>query len=127
MILGSKHLKGFDYARVGALRSDFPKKKAVGAAYIEGSKIIIAGNSTKTSPVAKRYGSRYERLHAEMNCLQGIDASGGELYVYREHRNGKIALARPCTVCIPLLLEHGCRHVFYTTEDGYSYLDLRSL
>jgi deoxycytidylate deaminase len=129
MEIGSRHLAGFRYAKLGAERSDFPnKRKRVGAAYIDGGRIVLASNMLKTAPVAKSLGSRYERIHAEMNCLQGIeDASNGELYIYREHANGKIAMARPCEFCIPLLQEHGCRHIFFTTDEGYSYLDMRSL
>jgi tRNA(Arg) A34 adenosine deaminase TadA len=125
----NKHIKGFAYARLGALRSDFPhKKKQVGAAYVDGSRIIIASNSLKTAPIAKRYGSRYFRLHAEMNCLQGIsDCSSGTLYVYREHKDGTFAMSRPCDICIPLLKQLGCRRVYYTTEGGAASLDLRSL
>jgi deoxycytidylate deaminase len=129
MEIGSKHLRGFDYARLGSQRSDFPAtRKCVGAAYVDGPRIIIASNMLKTAPIAKRYGSIYERIHAEMNCLQGIDdPSGGELYVYRETANGNTAMARPCEFCMKLLIERGCRHVYFTTNTGYEYLDTRSL
>jgi deoxycytidylate deaminase len=129
MEIGSRHLAGFKYARLGSERSDFPnKRKQVGAAYIDGNRIVIASNMLKTAPIAKRLGSIYSRMHAEMNCLQGIeDCSNGELYIYREHANGKIALARPCEYCLPLLQDRGCRHIFFTTDTGYEYLDMRSL
>lgn len=97
-------------------------KKHVVAAYIEGSKIIIHSNDCKTSPIAKMYGSRWERLHAEHAVLRGVDdGSKGKLFVYRETKNGRLAFSRPCEFCLPFLRKKKIKKVCYTTPDGYAW------
>ena len=94
-------------------------------------------NLSKTSPVQKKYNRernysinasflRTNCLHAEVNCLNkiknlDIDFSRANLFVYREHKDGTTALARPCKACRAFAKDLGIKHIFYTTEDGYAY------
>lgn len=97
-------------------------KRHVVAAYIEGPKIIIHSNDIKTSPVAKAYGSRWERLHAEHCVLRGVDdASSGKLYIYRERKDGTLAMARPCQFCIPFLKDKHIKKICYSTNGGFAW------
>jgi tRNA(Arg) A34 adenosine deaminase TadA len=127
MDFSARHLRGFSYAKQGFLDSDYTKRP-VGAAYIERGRIIIASNTIKTAPIAKALGSYWERLHAEMCCLQGLDnCKDGELYIYRARRDtNELANSRPCQFCLPHLKTKNLRHVYYTNVNGFNYLDLRN-
>jgi hypothetical protein len=83
----------------------------------------------KTSPIASKLGSFHGRMHAEMSVLAGIaDGSQGELYVVREKANGKMGMAKPCAFCQSMLHEKNIRHVYFSTDDdGFDYLDMRTL
>ena len=61
-----------------------------------------------------------------MACLSkirylDIDFSKVKLYVYREHKNGVKALARPCPACQQMIKDMGIQEVWFTTENGFGY------
>lgn len=104
-------------------------------AVYKGSIIGTAWNSNKTSPLQAKYNvyryapddSLLPKNHAETALLQKIRWKFGnsiqwdrvEIYIYREYKDGRLALSRPCDSCIHMLKEFGIRKVFYTTSDGY--------
>lgn len=131
MASDSMHQRNFKKAKNASYLSDFPTHH-LGAVITYGSKVIAVGyNSTKTNPIQKYYNT--ERgfdpdtknngmIHAEMACLiqtkdLNIDWSKTSIYIYREHKNGKPALAKPCAACQKALQERGVKNIYYTTED----------
>ena len=48
-----------------------------------------------------------------------INFSEIEIYVYRETKGGRKALAKPCAACTKALRDLGIKKVCYTTNDGY--------
>ena len=40
--------------------------------------------------------------------------------MYREHKDGTLAMARPCSRCLAVIKSLGIRKIKYTTEDGYA-------
>ena len=42
-----------------------------------------------------------------------------EIYVYRETKSGKRAMARPCAACTKALKDLGIKKICYTTDDGF--------
>lgn len=127
----SLHQRNFRKARNASMLSDFPTHH-LGAVLTYGSKVIAVGyNSSKTNPIQKHYNT--ERgfdpntknngmLHAEMACLVqtrdlDIDWSKVSIYIYREHKDGSYALAKPCPACQKALEERGIKKIYYTTED----------
>lgn len=117
--------------------SDFPRYKLGAIVIYKGSILAHGNNSCKTSPVQKKYNKErnYKTeasfkhtncTHAEVNCLNkikylDIDFSKTSLFVYREHKNGTKALARPCPACSKMIRDIGIKNVYYTTENGYAY------
>ena len=64
-------------------------------------------------------------LHAEMSCLMqikdmDIDFNKVELYVYRENKNGIIAISRPCGACMKMIDRLGIKKIHYTTNGGFA-------
>lgn len=64
------------------------------------------------------------RAHCETNLYRkirylDIDFSDVVIYIYREHRDGTLAMSAPCKSCERLLHDMGIRTVCYTVEGGY--------
>ena len=111
------------------------KQTKLGCVLVDKHRIISSGHnsSTRCSPLQKqmdtaRFGFPDQRkglVHAETACLlplirQGYDMSRSDLYIVRRHRNGSLALSRPCPGCMSLLRASGVRRVFFSVEGGFS-------
>jgi deoxycytidylate deaminase len=79
-------------------------------------------NQTKTHPKIKKY-SDLKTLHAEMSALFKIKNKSilkdCTMVIYREHRNGVMANAKPCEVCTEMLRDYGITQVIYSTPNGW--------
>ena len=111
------------------------KQTKLGCVLVDKHRIVSSGHnsSTRCSPLQKqmdisRFGfpDKHRGLvHAETACLlplirQGYDMSRSDLYIIRRHRNGSLALSRPCPGCMSLLRANGVRRVFFSVEGGYA-------
>lgn len=131
MKLTSSHRAYFRVAKAMSKFSDFPKIQ-VGCCAVYKHKIISSGyNSMKTNPVQKRLNIyRFDEetpatLHAEISCLlplinrRDIDFRDVSLYIYREYKNGRLAISKPCLSCMALIRELGIRKIYYSGNDSY--------
>lgn len=134
MTISKSHRCYFEAAKACAQLSDFPRVK-IGCVAVSGHNIISSGyNQTKTAPIQKKLNkyrfteddsSTHHAIHAEVNALKplmgrkDIDFKNIELYVYREYKNGDLAMARPCPSCIALIRSLGVRHLYYTGSNSY--------
>lgn len=127
----------FQLARECSLKSDYTGggRAHIGAIVSYKGTVLAKGwNTDKTHTAQSRYnvyrykdcGNHYlpSKCHAEQSVLQkikylDIDFSKVKLYVYREFRDGKLAMCRPCPSCMAAIKEMGIKHIFYTTESGY--------
>ena len=75
----------------------------------------VLGLATGSSPLGT-----YKQL-IEWYKKGDIDFSKVKLYVYREHKNGVKALARPCPACQKMIKDMGIKEVWFTTENGFGY------
>jgi deoxycytidylate deaminase len=136
MRLSKSHRAYFEAARSVAQLSDFPRIK-IGAVAIYKHRIVSSGcNSIKTDTLQKKYNIyRFTEeskhcQHAELACLKpligrkDIDFKNVELYVYREYKNGDLAMCRPCPSCLALIRSLGIRHIHYTGDKSYIYEEL---
>lgn len=105
----------------------------VGCVIVNKHRIISSGNNsaTKCHPIQKDLDTREfncecaGKVHAESDaiiyCLKNnIDLKNATIYVYREHRDGSFANARPCSRCMSLIKKYGIRKIKYTTDMGYA-------
>ena len=131
MELSKSHRAYFKAAKAISELSDFPKVK-IGCCAVYKHKIISSGcNSMKTNPTQKRLNAHRfsvdtpHTIHAELACLlplinrKDIDFSNVSVYIYREYKNGNLAIARPCDSCMSLLKELRIRHIYYTGDCSY--------
>ena len=131
MKLTKSHKAYFKTAKAISELSDFPKVK-IGCCAVYKHKVISSGcNSMKTNPTQKRLNShRFDddtpaTLHAEISCLlplinrKDIEFRDVSLYIYRQYKNGKLTLSRPCPSCMALIRELGIRKIYYSGNDSY--------
>ena len=103
----------------------------VGAVVTMGSRIISSGSNSQSrchglqAKLDKEMFGDESRgpRHAELDALlplirRGVDLSNAALYVYRQHKNGTLACARPCSRCEKLIRSAGLKRIFYTVENG---------
>lgn len=103
----------------------------VGAVVTMGSRIISSGSNSQSrchglqAKLDKEmFGCESNGpLHAEVDALlplirKGVDLSNAAIYVYRQHKNGVMACARPCERCEKLIRMAGLKRIFYTVENG---------
>ena len=131
MELSKSHRAYFKAAKAMSELSDF-KQHHVGAVAVCGHKIISSGyNSNKTNPTQKRLNiHRFNvdtpaTIHAEVACLlplinrKEINFSDVSLYIYREYKNGRPALSKPCPSCMALIRQLGIRRLYYSGDNSY--------
>ena len=108
------------------------KRQHIGCVAVDGKRILSSAcNSEKTHPLQQKYNyfrgvyNYPHRVHAEVKCLsvligrKDIDFSRISLYIYREHKNGDLALSKPCLACARLIKDLGIRNVHYTGDNSY--------
>lgn len=131
-MIGKTNRAYFRAAKAVAELSDYPIHK-LGCVVVKGHRVISSGHNHKhkCNPLqAKLDTEKYKvacpgRLHAEIMALlplirAKVDLRGCSIYVYREHKNGTLAMARPCSSCQKIIKELGIKKVFYSIENGYA-------
>jgi len=133
------HLHMFEAAKNASQEADYTGSNSVklGCVIVYKGTILAKGcNSDKTHPMQEQYnkyrfkkeGKKYlpPKRHAELCALSkvkdlDIDFSSVHIFVYREFKDGRKAMARPCPACMRALAEKGIKKIHYTTTDGYAY------
>ena len=124
----------FDKAKNASFLSDF-KQVHIGCVAVYKKQIVGVGyNMNKTHPLQMKY-NKYRslywngiqpqaKIHAEMSCLLNIreldiDFSKVKLYIYREDKNGHLALSKPCDACMRAIKDLGIKEINYTDYNNY--------
>lgn len=128
----------FKVARECSLKSDYTGggRARIGCIAVYNGSILAKGfNTDKTHTDQAKYnkwrykdsGNNYlpSKLHAETACLSkmkflDIDWSKVHLYIYRETRDGRLAMSRPCPACMQAIRDLNIKHIAYTTDCGYA-------
>lgn len=126
----------FKAAKEESYLSDYDGQH-LGAVAVYKDKFILARahNTAKTNPT-QYYYNRYRakektnimikpaRSHAEIEIFRrirylNVDFKHVTVYIYRELKNGHMALAKPCLSCERCLRDLGVRVICYSDYDGY--------
>lgn len=120
----------FRAAKAVSLLSDHQTYK-IGCVVVDRHRIISSGCNSKTKchPLqakldTEKYGVECPgKCHAEVSALlplirDGVDLTRASIYVFRQHKNGVNALARPCSSCMKVIKSLKIRRIYYTVEDG---------
>jgi len=98
----------------------------VGAVITNKGRVVSVGrNKNKSHPLFANGSNGIYTIHAEVAAILAAKRKclrGAKIWVYRETRDGKPALARPCKeVCLPLILECGIKEIIYTVSSPPYY------
>lgn len=120
----------FNSARAVSKLSDHHYK--LGCVVVDHHRIISSGFNSRTkchrlqAVLDEEFFGRATRgsEHAEVAALlplirRKVDLSASTVYVYREDRFGRLAMARPCPRCMSLPLRLGVRRIKYTASFGF--------
>ena len=131
-MMGKTNKAYFRAAKAVSELSDYPIHK-LGCCVVKGHRIISSGCNSKSKchPIqakldTEKYGVECAgKCHAEISALlplirDKVDLKGSAIYIYRQHKNGTLAMARPCSSCQKVIRELGIKKVFYTIENGYA-------
>lgn len=137
----------FHYAYLEATKSDY-KRFNIGCVIAYKHSIIGRGhNSNKSHPSQKKYNRKYrtfnymggtyihDSLHAEIAAIHSIpytvginvDWSQVKLYVYRICHGKRLGYgcAKPCPACTAAIKDLGVKHIYFTDDEGLSYMELQ--
>lgn len=129
--LSRREQRFFNVAKAVARTSNYHGTH-VGCCVVNKGVVVSVGcNSEKTHPIQMIYNkyrdfnpkTTMNKLHAETHALspligKNIDWSKTSVYVYRELKNGKPAISKPCPACSQLIRDLGISQVFYIDEDN---------
>lgn len=131
-MIGKANKAYFRAAKAVSELSDYPIHK-LGCVVVSKHRIISSACNSKSKchPLqakldTEKYGTECPgKCHAEISALlplirDKIDLNGASIYVYREHKNGTLAMAKPCSSCSKIIKQLGIKKVFYTIEHGYA-------
>ena len=119
----------FEIAKAVSHMSDYKRCK-IGAVVVRKNKILGMGmNLEKTHPIQQRLNEltmgkkKHDFIHAEVNAIRHVpdksDLKGSSIYIYRELKDGSLALCRPCPACLYEIRKYGIKKMFYTTYNGF--------
>lgn len=135
--MNDSHL--FQLARECSFKSDYSGcgRARIGCVISYKGTLLAKGfNTDRTHTTQAKYnkwrykdcGNKYLpcKTHAEIMALSkiqylDIDFSKVHIYIYRELRDGALAMARPCPACFAAIRAMGIKHVHYTTNQGTAY------
>lgn len=131
-MIGKTNKAYFRAAKAVSELSDYPKHK-LGCVVVSKHRIISSACNSKSKchPLqakldAEKYGvSCPGKCHAEIAALlplirDKVDLSNASIYVFREHKDGSLAMARPCSSCQKMIKQLKIKKCFYTIESGYA-------
>lgn len=134
-----QQLKFFNRAAEVASESQFDVYHIGCIAVLKNRIIAASPNKLKTHPLQKAF-DRYREfnctsdpknihsLHAEISCLSmiknDVNYKDIDLYIVRVLKSGNFGMSRPCSACMPCIIEKGIRNIFYSTNYGYAHEQL---
>ena len=105
----------------------------VGCIIVDKHRIISSGHNsdTKCHPLQAELDYAHfniasiGKVHAETSAIapllkSKVDLSRAIVYTYRQHKDGTLAMSRPCPRCMRLIKMAGITRIRYTTDDGYA-------
>lgn len=113
-------MKYFELAKALSTKSSYHHK--IGAVVVKKNRVLGVGfnKPEKTHPKST---NEFNTIHAELDAIIGVDDAdleGADIYVYREHANGKPAMSKPCPGCHELIKRVGISNIYYTTYGDHS-------
>lgn len=87
---------------------------------VRGGKIIGRGfNMIKTHPHSPQ--KNFKQIHAEFAAVLDscYDVEGATAYIFREKKDGTLAVSKPCPSCHEFLVKQGVSEIVYSFHDSF--------
>lgn len=100
-------------AKKESFKSDHHSHR-IGAVITRKNKVIGRGfNLLKTHPKSPH---PFRSMHAEFLAAisANYDLNGATIYIFRQHKNGNPAIAKPCQSCYNFLVSLGVKRIVYS-------------
>lgn len=104
-------------------KSDHAKHK-LGCVIVRGSRVLgIGWNAMKTNPKSPH---AFKSVHAEFMAIKNSEEEieGATAYVFRQHKSGTWAMAKPCESCWKYLIQSGIKKVVYSFQGTFKQEEL---
>lgn len=91
----------------------------VSAIITRGNRVIGKGfNLIKTHTYSPH---PYHHIHAEYLAYLNTDGDikGCTVYIFRQYKNGNLALAKPCDSCYKFLVSKGVKNIVYSFQNTF--------
>lgn len=133
-MFSKQQLKLFERAAQVADDSQFDVFHVGCIAVLKNKIIAASANKLKTHPTQAIYDKyrfsdtsylkNMHTLHAEIACIsqikQDIVYKDLELYIVRLKKSGGYGMARPCSSCMPFIIDKGIQKIYYSTNYGFA-------
>lgn len=133
-MFSKQQLKFFERAAQVADDSKFDVFHVGCIAVLKNKIIAASANKLKTHPTQAIYDKyrfsdtvylkNMHTLHAEIACIsqikQDIVYKDLELYIVRLKKSGGYGMARPCSSCMPFIIDKGIQKIYYSTNYGFA-------
>jgi deoxycytidylate deaminase len=112
-----------EVARSIALQGE-TRKYRMSALLVQNKKIVSTGVNKPGKTHTISQGTKYNTLHAEMDCIIGVPRdtlANASLYVFRHswtNERNFSAISKPCQHCESIIKHAGIREVFYINRAG---------
>ncbi len=107
-------------AIIEASRSTF--KQRVGCVIFKGNRIISTGYNSKRHSwrLPDKYKKWLNSLHAEQKAIIYCDKDirRSSILVVRLSAYDDLAMAKPCDMCMGLIIDSGIKNIYYSDYDG---------
>jgi deoxycytidylate deaminase len=133
-MFSKQQLKLFERAAQVADDSQFDVFHVGCIAVLKNKIIAASANKLNTHPTQAIYDKyrfsdtgylkNMHTLHAEIACIsqikQDIVYKDLELYIVRLKKSGGYGMARPCSSCMPFIIDKGIQKIYYSTNYGFA-------
>ena len=133
-MFSKQQMRFFERAAQVAEESQFDVFHVGCIAVLKNKIIASSSNKLKTHPTQAIYDKyRFDSvsylknmhtLHAEIACLsqikQCISYKDLELYIVRLKKSGGYGMSRPCSSCMPFIIDKGIQKIYYSTNYGFA-------
>lgn len=111
-------------------RSNYQKYMIGAVIEKNGKPISIGWSQEKTHPFTNQHGTYSKNncvhigknIHAEISAIFRVknreSLIGAAIYIYRQNKDGNLAMSRPCPMCYKMIKECGFKKMIFTTDGG---------
>jgi tRNA(Arg) A34 adenosine deaminase TadA len=106
-----KHKDLINLAINVAISGDDYRNHRIGAVAIRNDGAIVVARNGSTG------GWRIPEAHAEFRLSKKLDANS-TVYVVRVRQDGSLGMAKPCPICMQILISRSVSRILFTNNNG---------